>query len=393
MTLLVEDRTPPHYVASPRHRGRIAIVAGTRPEIIKLAPVVAEIERRFSRGAPLVIDTGQHYDAAMSGQFWSELGPGYPEVRLQGGGMSRAGCVGSLTAALGGLFSGMRPSAVVVQGDTNSTLAGAIAANAEGIPLVHVEAGLRSHDRAMPEEHNRVMVDHLADLCCAPTLANAANLLAEQIDDERIAVTGNTVIEAVRRQLPNEAARRRVLETFDLEPDRFLLATIHRPENTDDPDALAAVLMSLELSARHLPVVLPLHPRTAQAIERHGLGALLERLRVVLPLGSSDFLSLAAHALVIVSDSGGLAEEVTVLKRPLVVVRQSTERAEAIEAGFARLAAPREVAATVESILQEHRSLLTRLASTPSPFGDETAARRITDRIAELMREKSSARV
>jgi UDP-N-acetylglucosamine 2-epimerase (non-hydrolysing) len=307
--------------------------------------------------------------------------------------MSRAGCVGSLTAALGGLFSGMRPSAVVVQGDTNSTLAGAIAANAEGIPLVHVEAGLRSHDRAMPEEHNRVMVDHLADLCCAPTLANAANLVAEQIDDERIAVTGNTVIEAVRRQLPDEAARRRVLEMFDLEPDRFLLATIHRPENTDDPEALAAVLMSLELSARHLPVVLPLHPRTAQAVERHGLGALLERLRVVPPLGSSDFLSLAAHALVIVSDSGGLAEEVTVLKRPLVVVRRSTERAEAIEAGFARLAAPREVAATVESMLHGHRSLLTRLASTPSPFGDETAAKRITDGIAELMREKSPARV
>jgi UDP-N-acetylglucosamine 2-epimerase (non-hydrolysing) len=393
MTLLVAERTPPSDVPTPRPDGRIAVVAGTRPEIIKLAPVIAEIERRFSRGAALVIDTGQHYDAAMSGQFWSELGPGYPEVRLQGGGMSRAGCVGSLTAALGGLFSGIRPSAVVVQGDTNSTLAGALAANAEGIPLVHVEAGLRSYDRAMPEEHNRVMVDHLADLCCAPTLANAANLLAEQIPEQLVAVTGNTVIEAVRRQLPGPVARRRTLEVLGLEPDRFLLATIHRPENTDDPEALGAILMALQLSTRRLPVVVPLHPRTAVAIERFGLGSLLQHLRVLPPLGASDFLSLAAHALVIVSDSGGLAEEVTVLKRPLVVVRRSTERAEAVEAGFARMAAPNDVAATVDALLQEHRSLLHLLARTPSPFGDGSASTRITDGIAALVREKGAIRV
>ncbi|HEX3333253.1 MAG TPA: UDP-N-acetylglucosamine 2-epimerase (non-hydrolyzing), partial [Acidimicrobiales bacterium] len=380
-------------VASSRPRGRIAVVAGTRPEIIKLAPVVAELERRFSRGRVLVIDTGQHYDQAMSGQFWGELGPGHPDVRLQGGGMSRAGCIGSLTAALGGLFSSTRPSAVVVQGDTNSTLAGALAANAEGIPLVHVEAGLRSYDRAMPEEHNRVMVDHLADLCCAPTLANATNLLAEQIPEHHVSVTGNTVIEAVQRQLPAPAARRRVLETFGLEADRFLLATVHRPENTDDPEALAAILMSLDLSTRRLPVVLPLHPRTALAVERSGLSGLLQHLVVLPPLGSSDFLALAAHALVIVSDSGGLAEEVTVLKRPLVVVRRSTERAEAVEAGFARMAAPTAVAATVDSMLQEHRSLLDRLAHTASPFGDGTASTRITDRIAALVTEKSAVRV
>ena len=393
MTLVLDERASsldPPMVGPP---GRIAVVAGTRPEIIKLAPVVAEIERRFPRGTALVIDTGQHYDAAMSGQFWNELGPGYPEIRMQGGGMSRAGCIGSLTAALGGLFSAARPGAVVVQGDTNSTLAGALAANAEGIPLVHVEAGLRSFDRAMPEEHNRVMVDHLADLCCAPTKANAANLMAEQIPEEFVSVTGNTVIEAVRQQLPGETARRRVLDVFGLEADRFILATIHRPENTDDPEALAAILMSLDLSTRRLPVVLPLHPRTARAVEQCGLGGLLRHLHVLPPLGSSDFLSLAAHALVIVSDSGGLAEEVTVLKRPLVIVRRSTERAEAVEAGFAWMAAPREVAGTVESLLQGHRSLLVALARTPSPFGDGTASARITDQITALVREKSAARV
>jgi UDP-N-acetylglucosamine 2-epimerase (non-hydrolysing) len=307
--------------------------------------------------------------------------------------MSRAGCVGSLTAALGGLFAGTRPNAVVVQGDTNSTLAGALAANAEGIPLVHVEAGLRSYDRGMPEEHNRVMVDHLADLCCAPTLANATNLLAEQIPEHQVAVTGNTVIEAVQRQLPSPVARRRVLEVFGLEPDRFLLATIHRPENTDDPEALAAILMSLEFSTRRVPVVLPLHPRTAAAVERFGLGSLLQHLRVLPPLGASDFLALAAQALVLVSDSGGLAEEATVLKRPLVVVRRSTERAEAVEAGFARMSAPNEVAANVDALLAEHRSLLQRLACIPSPFGDGSASTRITDRIAALVREKSAARV
>jgi UDP-N-acetylglucosamine 2-epimerase (non-hydrolysing) len=393
MTVVLDELASPHDGSTVHPPSRVAVVAGTRPEIIKLAPVIAEIERRFARGTALVIDTGQHYDAAMSGQFGNELGPGYPEIRLQGGGMSRAGCIGSLTAALGGLFSAAKPGAVVVQGDTNSTLAGALAANAEGIPLVHVEAGLRSHDRTMPEEHNRVMVDHLADLCCAPTLANAANLVAEQIPEEFVAVTGNTVIEAVRRQLPSGVDRRRVLAAFGLEPERFLLATIHRPENTDDPEALAAILMSLELTTRHLPVVLPLHPRTALAIEGNGLGSLLQRLRVLPPLGASDFLSLAAHALVIVSDSGGLAEEVTVLKRPLVVVRRSTERAEAVEAGFARMAAPREVATTVDALLREHRSLLERLARTPSPFGDGSASARITDRIAALVTERGLARV
>ena len=178
-----------------------------------------------------------------------------------------------------------------------------------------------------------------------------------------------------------------------MEPDRYLLATIHRPENTDDPEALAAILRSLDFSTRRVPVVLPLHPRTAGAIERSGLGSLLQHLTVLPPLGASDFLSLAAHALVIVSDSGGLAEEVTVLKRPLVVVRRSTERAEAVEAGFARMAAPREVAGTVEALLQENRSLLDRLARTPSPFGDGSASARITDRICALVTEKGLVRV
>lgn len=391
MTTLLDQRLRPAG-PPPSWHGRIAVVAGTRPEIIKLAPVIGQIERRFSPGRAMVVDTGQHYDQAMSGQFWRELGC-FPEVRLQGGGMSRAGCIGSLTVALGGLLAGMRPDAVVVQGDTNSTLAGALAANAEGIPLVHVEAGLRSHDRAMPEEHNRVVVDHLADLCCAPTPANAANLLAEQIPEDRITVTGNTAVEAVLRQLPPQAAREQTLMRFGLEPDRFILATIHRPENTDDPDALAAILLSFDLLARRVPVVLPLHPRTAQAVERTGLSPLLEHLHVVAPLGSSEFLSLAAHALVIVSDSGGLAEEVTVLKRPLVVVRRSTERAEAIEAGFARLARPAEVANTVEPMLERPRSLLSELAGIPSPFGDGTASARIVDAIALLIEEKSPARV
>ncbi|MFJ5232078.1 non-hydrolyzing UDP-N-acetylglucosamine 2-epimerase [Kitasatospora sp. NPDC088391] len=359
----------------------VAVVLGTRPELVKLAPLVHALGP-----AARLVHTGQHWDEALSGQFLRDLDLPEPQLLTGVGGRPRAGQIAVSLGQLDAAFADDRPAAVVVQGDTNATLAGALAANARGIPLVHVEAGLRSHDRAMPEEHNRVMVDHLADLLCAATPENAAALRAEGIDGDRIALTGNTVVEVVRDRLPDPAGRAALLARYGLTADGYLLATVHRPENTDTPGALGAVLEALAaLAGDGPPVLLPLHPRTRAAAERFGLAPLLARLRVVEPLGYAEFLGLARHAALLVSDSGGVQEECTVLGRPLLVVRRSTERPEAVAAGFAALVAPGpELVAAARARLAEGPALPARLAATPSPYGDGRAAERIARLIPGL---------
>jgi UDP-N-acetylglucosamine 2-epimerase (non-hydrolysing) len=353
--------------------GRIAFVLGTRPEIVKLAALI----QLFAEDAA-VVHTGQHYDEQMSGAFFADCGLAEPDVMLRIGGLSRAAQIGRAVHELGELFAEHRPSAVLVQGDTNSALAGALAANALEIPLVHVEAGLRSRDRAMPEEHNRVLIDHLADLLCAPTPENAANLRAEGIDERRIAVTGNTVVEALRAALPGPAARAKLLAEVGVEAGRFVLATVHRPENTDDPLALRAIVTELaELGARGWPVVFPVHPRTRAALHAANDGALPAGIIAREPLGYRDFLALAAECALLISDSGGIQEEATVLGRPLIVVRRSTERPEAM-LDFATLVRPGpEIGVHATRLLADQPELTARLTTLPSPFGDGKAAARI----------------
>jgi UDP-N-acetylglucosamine 2-epimerase (non-hydrolysing) len=353
-----------------------AVVLGTRPEIVKLGGIIRGLGTRG-----LVVNTGQHYDDAMSSVFFEQCGIGAPSISLNIGGLSRAQQIASATSQLEAVFLQHRPRAVVVQGDTNSTLAGALAANSLRIPLVHVEAGLRSFDRAMPEEHNRVIVDHLADVLAAGSAGNLANLLSEGIDANRVRVTGNTVVEAVHELLPNALTRRNILDSFRLTPDEFVLATIHRPENTDDPDQLATIVD--ELAEIPAPVLFAIHPRTRAAIESAGLEPALNRLLVTGPLDSRTFLALASQAALLISDSGGVQEEVTVLKRPLLVIRRSTERPEALQ-NFSRLVQPAEVARQARELLSDTGSLLAKLSQVPSPFGDGRASRQILDLIASL---------
>ncbi|MEU3876386.1 MULTISPECIES: UDP-N-acetylglucosamine 2-epimerase (non-hydrolyzing) [Streptomyces] len=351
----------------------VAIVLGTRPELVKLTDLV-----RLLGPAAHLVHTGQHYDENLSGRFLTELGLPEPTFLTGVGGQPRAVQISAALAQLDDLFTAEPPLAVVVQGDTNAALAGALAANARGIPLLHVEAGLRSHDRNMPEEHNRVLIDRIADVLCAATEDNRANLLAEGIDDARIAVTGNTVVEAVHGQLPAAAERAALLQSHGLVADGYVLATVHRPENTDSTAALRAVLTELgALASADRPVLLPLHPRTRGRIEAAGLGGLLAPLTVTAPLGYAEFLGLARHAALLVSDSGGIQEECTVLGRPLVVVRRSTERPEAM-ADFAELVEPGPgIGAAARRRLAEGPAGLARLATLPSPFGDGRASERI----------------
>ncbi|OII37418.1 UDP-N-acetylglucosamine 2-epimerase [Curtobacterium sp. MMLR14_010] len=362
----------------------MAVVLGTRPEIIKLAGVIQELGPRAR-----VIHTGQHYDDSMSGQFFRQLGLAAPHCVLTGiGGFDRGSQIATAIAALTEEFQRSRPSVVIVQGDTNAVSAGAQAANYLGIPVVHVEAGLRSGDRAMPEELNRLVVGALADVHCAPTNTSRDNLLREGVSPERVIVTGNTVVEATLASI--EAARTDPAAAIEDVPDQpFVLATIHRPENTDSEPALRRVLEGL--SSIGLPVVLPLHPRTAAAVDRHGLGALLDGLVVLPPVGHASFIWLATRAALVVADSGGVQEECTVLKRPLVVVRRSTERPEAVDAGFARLVRPADdLAAAARGLLEDTRRH--PLAEVPSPYGDGTASRRIAEVALALMRQTATNR-
>jgi UDP-N-acetylglucosamine 2-epimerase (non-hydrolysing) len=356
----------------------IAVVLGTRPEIIKLAGLLTLLGP-----AARVLYTGQHYDDLLGPAFLREFGLGTPELSLMVGGTPRGEQIGEAVSRLDRHFAADPPLAVVVQGDTNATLAGALAANARHITLIHIEAGLRSYDRAMPEEHNRTLVDHLSDLCCAPTETSRANLAAEGIDGTRVVVTGNTVVEALHRMLPAPEIRRELLARMDVRPAEFALATFHRPENVDDPDQLRTILG--ELAELPLPVILPLHLRTGARIAEFGLGSLLERIRVVDPLSYTDFLGLAAESAVMISDSGGVQEEASVLKRPVVVVRRSTERPEVMGTFASLVPAGPEIGLAARAWIDGGPALRERLARTASPYGDGSASGACLEAILRLV--------
>lgn len=351
---------------------------GTRPEIIKLAHVI-----RLLGPAARVVHTGQHYDSALSKVFIESFGLNEPEVDLAVGGMTRGGQIGSALCALDEYLAEEPPRAVVVQGDTNTALAGGLAANALEIPLVHVEAGLRSHDRRMPEEHNRVLIDHLADLLCAPTKVAKANLAGEGIVASRTKVTGNTVVEAVLELLPEAHERKALLSRYGLDAGRFVLSTFHRPENVDDPDRFGVILE--ELASLGVPVVLPLHPRSLRRASEHGLDSLLKEIRVVKPIGYEAFLGLGAESAFLISDSGGVQEEVSVYKRSVIVVRRSTERPEVLGT-FAELVEPGPgISELARKWLSDVDALHERLKLEPSPYGDGSASKRTVDEIGVLV--------
>lgn len=366
--------------------GGATLVCGTRPELIKLAPLM----RLFGDECSIVY-TGQHYDGPLYSRIRADLPPSERFVELGVGGGRRGDQLGRTISAVDEVLATHPGRVVLVQGDTTSALAGALAANAHGLPLVHVEAGLRSHDRAMPEEHNRVLIDHLADLCCAPTELNRGNLLAENVPAERIAVTGNTVVEALEAALPPAGDRADVLAAHGLTRDRYVLATIHRPENVDDRARLAVVLG--ELGRLPVPVVFPLHPRTAKSIDRFGLRGLLAPLVVLEPQAYPAFLALAAEAAVLVSDSGGIQEEASVLKRPVVVVRRSTERPEIAGTFGVRVPAGPRIGEETARWLDDVAGHRERLRCLPSPYGDGSASARIVAALGSALVHRAGSAI
>ncbi len=311
---------------------KVLHVVGTRPNFMKVAPVVAALSGQ--RGVDqLLVHTGQHYDTRLSGAFFEDLALPQPDFFLEVGSGSHGEQTAHVILRLEPVLAAERPDVVVVPGDVNSTLGAAIAAVKLGLPVIHLEAGLRSYDRTMPEEHNRVVVDHLADLLLTPSRDADENLRREGIAGERIAFVGNVMIDSLRAH--EVAARALDLGRREYGAEDYLLVTLHRPATVDDPDAMLEVIETLELAARSRPVLFPVHPRTHGMLE--GLGWKPRRVRLLEPQGYLRFLSLEASAAVVLTDSGGVQEETTALGVPCLTLRANTERPVTMTEGTNRL--------------------------------------------------------
>lgn len=316
------------------------LVAGARPNFMKIAPVLKAVDKAGYRS--IVVHTGQHYDDSMSASFFRDLEIRDPDHYLGVGSGTHADQTARVMLAFEKVLVSERPGWVIVPGDVNSTLACALVCvklkMELDVRLAHLEAGLRSNDWRMPEEVNRVLTDRCSDLLLIPSRDAARNLEAEGIDSDRIAFVGNVMIDTLLSRLP--AARQlRMAERLGLRRAEFVLSTLHRPSNVDDPVALEVCLAGLASIARDHPVVLPLHPRTQKQTETFGLHKLLESLHVTEPLGYLEMLSLEDAASVVITDSGGVQEETTALGIPCVTLREQTERPITVEQGTNRLAA------------------------------------------------------
>jgi UDP-N-acetylglucosamine 2-epimerase (non-hydrolysing) len=352
----------------------VVVVAGTRPEIIKMAPIIRALN---AANLPSVfVHCGQHYDYNMSQQFIENLELAAPDFALKIEASSPGAQTAEIMMKMDQLLEKIEPSIVLVEGDTNSVLSAALAANKRFIPIGHVEAGLRSFDLRMPEEHNRRLTDHISEYLFSPTETAKANLLKEHVWG-KIYLTGNTAIDAVNQHLPIAEKKSTIMEKIPFET--FALATAHRAENVDD----AAILESFMdvFSKSPIPIVYPMHPRTRKRLQENNMLAQMEKLRNLLifpPLGYLDFLILMKNCKLIITDSGGIQEEATApsIRKRVLVIRLSTERQEAVEAGFAKVVGTDKN--KILAAMQEAVEMKEELPSV-SPFGDGTAALKTVD--------------
>jgi UDP-N-acetylglucosamine 2-epimerase (non-hydrolysing) len=314
---------------------KILNVVGARPNFMKMAPIIASINRRSIEVSQTLVHTGQHYDEAMSAVFFGDLSMPEPDISLE----TRSGTPTGQMARIMPLFEevliAQQPDWVVVVGDVNSTIACALVASKLNVRVAHVEAGLRSFDRTMPEEINRLLTDQLADLLLTPSADADANLLREGIPIERIVRVGNVMIDTLFQQI-ERARNSAILDELELRPREFAALTLHRPANVDNSKVLSRICSAIGEIARELPVIFPAHPRTRARMREFGFGA-PAGVRVIAPLGYLDFLQLWSNARLALTDSGGLQEETTALGVPCLTLRENTERPITIEQGSNRL--------------------------------------------------------
>jgi UDP-N-acetylglucosamine 2-epimerase (non-hydrolysing) len=342
---------------------------------MKFAPLVAEMRRRSESIEPILIHTGQHYDVSMNDSFFRDLNIPQPDLNLEVGSGTHAEQTGRIMIKLERALERLKPDWVIVVGDVNSTMAGALVAAKLRIPVAHVEAGLRSRDRTMPEEINRIVTDAIADLLLTPSRDADQNLIREGIPAEKIVFVGNIMIDTLYSSLDRSRGSD-LLERLKLDPGAFCVMTLHRPSNVDDRETLAGILNAVETIQKQIPVVFPIHPRTRARIDEFGLGRLTARMSGLMltdPLGYLDFLNLYSNSRLVLTDSGGIQEETTVLGIPCLTLRDTTERPITITQGTNRLVGnnPQTIKAEALAVLEGAR----QPAQIPELWDGKTAGR------------------
>ena len=340
--------------------GPILCVVGARPNFMKIAPVIRAMNGSTPPLPVRLLHTGQHYDPEMNSQYFQGLGIPDPDINLEVGSASHAVQTAEILRRFEPVLDRERPAAVLVVGDVNSTLACALVAVKKGVAVIHVEAGLRSFDRSMPEEINRVLTDQISDLLFTTEKSARENLLREGIPESRIHFVGNVMIDTLRYSLKGAVPAAQTLSQHGAPADwgqrGFAVLTLHRPSNVDDPGTLRAVLGAIREISRRLPVAFAVHPRTRAKIEQHGLGAVLEAPSIlcVPPLGYLEMLGLMQAARLVLTDSGGIQEETTALGVPCVTLRENTERPITVEQGTNTVvgSSPEHILAAVDEILR-----------------------------------------
>lgn len=351
---------------------KITIIVGTRPEIIKMAPVIRELEKRPANY--FILHTGQHYSYNLDRVFFEQLKLPPPKYNLEAGSGSPGEQTAKILVAIEKVLQQESPDVILVEGDTNSVLASALAAVKLHIKVGHVEAGLRSYDRQMPEEINRILTDHCSDFLFAPTRQAKVNLRGEGIPEEKIFITGNTIVDAVQQSLAIARGSASTINTLGLKPGEYFLVTVHRQENVDNRARFASILKGLDRLAAsfEMPVIYPVHPHSRKMMAKFDLHC--QRLRLVEPVDFLGFLQLESNARLILTDSGGVQEEACILGVPCVTLRDNTERPETIEVGANVLAG-----VSPDKILECAKVMLDREKGWPNPFGDGKAGGRIVD--------------
>lgn len=351
---------------------KISIVLGTRPEIIKMSPIIRECERLGLDY--FILHTGQHYSYNMDRVFFEQLELPDAKYNLDVGSGSHGEQTGKMLIGIEKVLQKEEPDVVLVEGDTNTVLAGALAAVKLGIKVGHVEAGLRSYDRKMPEEVNRILADHSSDYLFAPTEKSKIILLNAGIAEEKIFVTGNTIVDAVFQNLEISKNKGNIVKDLGFNGGDYLLATIHRQENVDDEKRLRGIIEGLEMVRRefNLELICPLHPRARKSLRIFGVKS--NGLRLIEPLDYLAFLQLESNARLVLTDSGGVQEEACILGVPCVTLRDSTERPETLEVGSNVLAG-----ANSYSIVKKVEYMLGKDNCWVNPFGDGNAGCRIVE--------------
>lgn len=356
---------------------KTAIILGTRPEIIKMSPVIREYQ---ARGLDyFILHSGQHYSHNLDRVFFEQLELPEPKYNLGIGSGSHAEELGKMLIGIEKVLQQEKPDVVLVEGDTNTVLASALAAAKLHIKVGHVEAGLRSYDRKMPEEINRVLADHCSDYLFAPTEEARLTLVGEGIAEEKIFVTGNTIVDAVHQNLKiANSSEVNAMKELHLQPKRYFLVTVHRQENVDNPGRFAGILEGLNKITNEsgMPTIYPIHPRSKARMSEFGLQA--EQVRFIGPVGFLSFLQLESNARLILTDSGGVQEESCILNVPCVTLRDNTERPETIKVGSNILAG-----AYPDKIIECSRKMLGANNDWRHPFGDGKAGERIVSIIME----------